>query len=617
MDKRLTGWLPDKPDINDYSLKTDQINALVRQIQILRGFDSFLESLEATSNPLSGTPLARVGKSFQNIPIKVKGVKIPLREAISYLRKDVEIISRGLTAGIDLIGVSPNPNAKKSDSLIPLIPPISPKAFDLFIENKIINTDNSNEKKFSKYNEEDLIKARQVLHQMAPMAKHGRGLALEQKVEELSNQSSFESDLSFKTLRPENIIEINPVTMYNLLNKEGLPKAGIAGSSPSDTQHGENSVDKVPPLRIPLNGNLSSQLREKSVQNYILPDIVDLSYWCSPVKLQKEFNSCTSHAVAALVEYFQNRLADRPTSDFTPVSLSARFLYKVTRHLRKQEEADRRKLKEILKDGLLAEEVDVDQRSEALLNTLDDLSLNFLEQRRKIVENIKEEKINEFLVAMFDVGASIRQTLKALQLFGAPLERYWPYDVDILDFNDEPPPFCYAFAQSYQTIKYFRLDSLDLDNGNGVEGEAKKEDLILTQIKAVLAAGFPAVCGFLYEFGNNDESGRVLLPAEEIITAFSKFKANPNQKINNDGIEIFGHAVLVVGYSDVKEAFLFQNSYGKDWGDEGYGWLPYEFVMKGLATDWWSLLNSEWVEVGDFGLDSSWGAKLPKGPPKN
>ncbi|PZV00402.1 MAG: hypothetical protein DCF32_17620 [Leptolyngbya sp.] len=261
----------------------------------------------------------------------------------------------------------------------------------------------------------------------------------------------------------------------------------------------------------------------------------------------------------------------------------------------------------MLKDVLLPGEGDVDKRSEALLNGLDTLSLNFLEQRRKIIENIKQEKVNDFLTAMFDVGASIRQTLKALQLFGIPAEQYWPYDVNFLNFNDEPPQFCYAFAQNYQTLKYFRLDLLDsVSQGN--------RTLILTQIKAVLAAGFPAVCGFLYEFGSDDVSGRISLPSEEIITEFNEFKTKQNQKTDNkQSAKIFGHAVLVIGYSDIQEAFLFQNSYGKDWGVAGYGWLPYEFVTKDLATNWWSLLNSEWVEVGDFGLDSSWGNQTPTG----
>ncbi len=75
-----------------------------------------------------------------------------------------------------------------------------------------------------------------------------------------------------------------------------------------------------------------------------------------------------------------------------------------------------------------------------------------------------------------------------------------------------------------------------------------------------------------------------------------------------------GHAVAAVGYDDnmeienadaprlvTKGALLVRNSWGPEWGEAGYGWLPYEYVLGGLATDWWSLLKNEWVNTGEFG----------------
>jgi len=77
---------------------------------------------------------------------------------------------------------------------------------------------------------------------------------------------------------------------------------------------------------------------------------------------------------------------------------------------------------------------------------------------------------------------------------------------------------------------------------------------------------------------------------------------------------IGGHAVSVAGYEDglviknaasgaqTKGAFLIRNSWGTGWGELGYGWLPYDYVLKGLATDWWVLSKAEWVATGQFGL---------------
>jgi C1A family cysteine protease len=76
----------------------------------------------------------------------------------------------------------------------------------------------------------------------------------------------------------------------------------------------------------------------------------------------------------------------------------------------------------------------------------------------------------------------------------------------------------------------------------------------------------------------------------------------------------WGHAVTAVGYDDrlkIKNtkcnkttvgALLFRNSWGISWGEGGYGWLPYEYILKGLALDFWSLLSMEWIETKQFGL---------------
>ena len=60
-----------------------------------------------------------------------------------------------------------------------------------------------------------------------------------------------------------------------------------------------------------------------------------------------------------------------------------------------------------------------------------------------------------------DSGAFLRTTIGAMVLFGVPPENYWPYSVD--EFDEEPPPFCYGFAQNYQAAKYYRLDPPDTE----------------------------------------------------------------------------------------------------------------------------------------------------------
>lgn len=184
-----------------------------------------------------------------------------------------------------------------------------------------------------------------------------------------------------------------------------------------------------------------------------------------------------------------------------------------------------------------------------------------------------------------DTGAFLRSTMGAMTLFGVPPEEYYPYIV--ADFEKEPPAFCYAFAQSYQAVSYYRLDP---------PGTTKEE--LLTRIKQYIARGLPSMFGFTVysSISQANSSGKIPFP-----TGGEKM--------------LGGHAVDAVGYDDTVEvknaspggpmtrgALLIRNSWGAGWGDSGYGWLPYDYVLKGLAVDWWSLLRGEWIDTGKFGL---------------
>jgi C1A family cysteine protease len=183
-----------------------------------------------------------------------------------------------------------------------------------------------------------------------------------------------------------------------------------------------------------------------------------------------------------------------------------------------------------------------------------------------------------------DTGAYLRLTMGAMVLFGVPPEEYWPYTDDEREFDKEPPAFCYAFAQNYKTIKYYRHDPPGVSRPQVVE-----------RLKAYLAAGHPAMFGFtVYSSIEQAEvTGRIPFPSGR-------------EKIEG------GHAVVAMGYDDkmsiknasdgreTKGALLIRNSWGPSWGEKGYGWLPYEYVLRGLAEDFWSVLKKEWLDTGAF-----------------
>ena len=57
---------------------------------------------------------------------------------------------------------------------------------------------------------------------------------------------------------------------------------------------------------------------------------------------------------------------------------------------------------------------------------------------------------------------------------------------------------------------------------------------------------------------------------------------------------IGGHAVMCVGYDDKKESFIILNSWGTNWGDNGYFYMPYKFITKTeWCDDFWVLKLTE------------------------
>lgn len=158
-----------------------------------------------------------------------------------------------------------------------------------------------------------------------------------------------------------------------------------------------------------------------------------------------------------------------------------------------------------------------------------------------------------------DSGAEIRDGIKTINTIGVCPETMWPYDIS--KFAEEPPKECYEDAVRHKCVVYKRVTQT------------------LTQLKQCLIEGFPIIFGItVYESFESDEASRtgvIPMPKE-------------GEK------ELGGHAILCVGIDEDKDCFIFRNSWGTEWGDEGYGYLPIKYMLdKNLAADFWTLYRVE------------------------
>lgn len=168
-------------------------------------------------------------------------------------------------------------------------------------------------------------------------------------------------------------------------------------------------------------------------------------------------------------------------------------------------------------------------------------------------ERVKEHTVHS------DAGAQIRDGIKVVAKQGACYETggsgSWPYDIS--KYAVKPGIECYDVGALDRALTYARVAQTNND------------------MRACLASGSPIVIGFtVYDSFESDEvakTGVVPMPAKHESVAG-------------------GHAVLIVGYDDPSKRYIVRNSWGANWGQDGYFTIPYEyFENPDLASDLWNI----------------------------
>lgn len=172
----------------------------------------------------------------------------------------------------------------------------------------------------------------------------------------------------------------------------------------------------------------------------------------------------------------------------------------------------------------------------------EDVSRLFIYYNERVLENTVD----------YDSGASLRDGIKALKNHGACWEKTWPYLIE--RFTKKPPQKCYIEAKAHCIESYHRI-------GN------------LREMLTSLAEGFPFVFGFtVYESFQSQQVAK---------TGVAQMPKKKEKVIG-------GHAVMAVGYNESEARFLVRNSWGSQWGKDGYFTMPYEY-LETLSADFWTV----------------------------
>lgn len=171
-----------------------------------------------------------------------------------------------------------------------------------------------------------------------------------------------------------------------------------------------------------------------------------------------------------------------------------------------------------------------------------------------------------------DAGAYIRDGMKVLQQMGCAPEVDFPYVEST--FRNTPSAQSNARAAQFKIAEYHRVTSYD-------------------DLKVALAQEQPVVLGISvydsFESSTVANTGMVPVP-------------NPSKEKL-----LGGHAVLAVGYKTFKtgttttEYIKVRNSWGTNWGQAGYCWLPKEFFTSYVSDMWTGTadLNPEQMPFDD------------------
>lgn len=148
-----------------------------------------------------------------------------------------------------------------------------------------------------------------------------------------------------------------------------------------------------------------------------------------------------------------------------------------------------------------------------------------------------------------DEGANLYNVIRGMASKGVCLEELCPYDSSV--FDKRPSDEAYEDGKGHTVTT------------------AKDIPISVETVKSAINDGYPVVgCFRIFESLQENTSGYIPMPTD-------------NERSSEE--EKF-HAMVICGYNDKHGHFIVRNSWGTDFGDKGYCYLPYSYLRDSDLT---------------------------------
>lgn len=178
----------------------------------------------------------------------------------------------------------------------------------------------------------------------------------------------------------------------------------------------------------------------------------------------------------------------------------------------------------------------------------------------------------------YDEGSNSVASIQTLSEEGICSEDAWPYKVG--GFAEAPTP------EAYEDAKHRRVK-------RAVMVEKKIDTL-----KSALDDGLPVVFAVdVFPSFGKGVNGFISMPTEEEVLQLKEPKENHS------------HAMVLCGFNDEQKVFKVRNSWGTDFGDRGYCYLSYDYIMQ---YGYWDCVAIQEIEIEQEQADGEDGKTVQK-----